>query len=217
MVNNTSGVITTTQPFSSILHRLFEILNQGTKKIKLKFLQNLTSTLDFDPATTDIKVLSEHLTYVRFIAENLAFFEYTAIADVYRVVASMESIASSTGVAIQHFIETEIFAIGIETPGTEQQPVDPENLLLRATAAAILSIMWESRTHLRKLYNINEQKVRDFRRGKLPAKDLNKTPGKTPFFNGMTMVENVDMILTNFNTDEMMIQRCREARNSHAI
>lgn len=191
-----------------MLHKLYELLNGSQKKNRQKFLSNLVQSLDFDSGNLKEKTLREHLEYARFISENLAFFEYTQLADVYKVVAAMESIASSTGVAIQHFIETEIFFIGKES--TDDRAVDSETLLLHALAAAILSVVWAARTNLRKLYNLNEQKIRDFRRGKLSAKETSRPPAKAPFVNISVVMEEIEGIVGKLETPEEQMQRCQD-------
>lgn len=210
VIKNNSGAIVSTQPYTPILHRLWDVLADGNKKYKQKFLGNLVMSMDFDAAGMKVDTLRTHLEYTRFAAENVAYFDYKETGDVYKVVATMESIASSTGVAIQHAIETEVMMIGKERIEGEVLKPDPEVLLIHALASACLSCMWSARSFLRKLYSVNEQKVRDFRRNKLAAKDLNRAPQKTPFQNSAPVVEECEKIVGGLGTGEEQLARCHE-------
>src|SRR5690606_15507828 len=82
VIKNKSGAITTTQPYSPVFHRLWDILIDGNKKFKQKFLGNIVQSMDFDSTNLNTKFLREHLDYTRFIAENVAYFDYKEMGDV---------------------------------------------------------------------------------------------------------------------------------------
>lgn len=175
---------------------------KSSRKARRKFLSVLTSALNFEPTKFELDSKPSHLELSRFIIENLAFFEYSTMDELTQTISALERSVASMGVPIAHSIETEVFLIGKEE-GTE---VDHGRLAILANAAAILSLIWCTRTHLRKQYGLNSQKKTPKQVAKDPA---NKAPAKVPFFTGAPLWEENKQILAGLEDNEGMMQQCR--------
>jgi len=176
---------------------------KGSRKARKKFLSVLTAALNYEPTKFELETTPSHLEFSRFVIENLAFFEYSTMDELLQVLTSVERSVASMGVPIAHSIETEVFLIGKE----EGASADPERLKLLANASAVLSLIWSTRSHLRKLYGLNAGK----KAGKVSAKDAtSKAPTKVPFVSGAPLWEEIKGILAALETEDGMMQQCRD-------
>ncbi|KAL2261861.1 hypothetical protein VTK26DRAFT_3153 [Humicola hyalothermophila] len=123
----------TTNPFTSKLHLMMEVLKISKSKNRQKFLEKLCSQVDFDIAKLDISgELPPHVQYSRFIVENLAFLEYLTVGEVYCVVAAIEKLVTSTGANVAQAIESEVFQVRMAVlepppPNSTQPPAEGQD------------------------------------------------------------------------------------------
>ncbi|KAF8421237.1 sister chromatid cohesion C-terminus-domain-containing protein [Tirmania nivea] len=200
VIQDGSGAIP--QPFVSKMRPMYDIV-KGSRKARKKFLSVLTAALNFEPTKIELEATPTHLEFSRFVIENLAFFEYSTMDELLQVLTSVERSVASMGVPIAHSIETEVFLIGKE----EGTSVDPGRLKLLANASAVLSLIWSTRSHLRKLYGLNIGK----RAGKVSSKDApSKAPTKVPFVSGAPLWEEIKGILAALKTEDGMMHQCRD-------
>lgn len=102
-----------TEPLTSKLAPLFEVLKMGSAKVRKRFLANFCSRVDFE--LSKLEAAEEPptaLLFARFCTENLAFLEYDRLDDILHTVASMEKIVVTTGTQVAHAIETEVLEVG---------------------------------------------------------------------------------------------------------
>ncbi|KAI5305304.1 hypothetical protein KEM56_004765 [Ascosphaera pollenicola] len=190
-------------PHKAKLGPLFEIVNTSNAKFQKKFLTNLCSKVDFDMQQLDVsKEVPDHLLLATFICHNLAFFEYTHLAELMVAINCMEKIVATTGDHINQVMETQLFfpapeqvsvpeGLGaVEAPQNAPQQVpanpniSPDLLKKLATGSVILLILWEARKYLRRLYNVNaHQGKKKDAGGKASSKEQTKAPTKV---NGVT-------------------------------
>lgn len=229
VVGDSSGALA--RPYVAKLAPLFDIVKTSNSRYQKKFLSNLCSKVDFELKKLDSSGdPPEHLLLARFVSQNLAFFDYGQLAELVSAVGCMERIVSATGTVVAHSIETEIFPPRMEAPLGElssesvpEGPVNPEPLpqvnpsVLRqlATAAASLSMLWEARTYLRRLYGIHAH-VRD-KEGKAAAKELNKSATKVQGVTGDKFWDAISRNMEALNSEEQMIRKCREFATLLAI
>ena len=226
IVGDSNGA--TARPYVSKLAPLFEIVKISNSRYQKKFLANLCSKINFEPKKLDITGNPpEHLLLARFISQNLAFFDYGQLAEVVPTIACMERIVSSTGTIIAHAIETDIPSTPIGPPQLDAsndmmlgfapempqstiipRQANPATLRLLATAAASLSMLWEARTHLRRLYGVNAHNKN--KEGKPVTKELNKTATKVHGVTGDKFWEAIARNMTALDSEEAMHQKCRE-------
>jgi cohesin loading factor subunit SCC2 len=215
------------RPFISKLAPLFEIVKISNSRYQKKFLSNLCSKVNFELKKLDTAGdPPEHLLLARFISQNLAYFDYGQLAELVPTIACIERIVSSTGTIVAHAIETEISPTPIGAPqldasnsmmpefAPEMPPTvmprqaNPTTLRLLATAAASLSMLWEARTHLRRLYGVNAQSKT--KEGKPAAKELNKAATKVHGVTGDKFWEAIARNMTALSSEEVMHQKCRD-------
>ncbi|KAI9836544.1 MAG: hypothetical protein M1819_001175 [Sarea resinae] len=221
VVGDSSG--TTHHPFHSKLRSFFEVIKTGNGKLRKKFLSSLCARADFDLAKLDVTdPLPEHLLYVRFVADNLAFFEYGRLDELLHLVSCLENVVAGTGTGVAHAIETEVFSVKLDETAkiepqeesitlvrTTQTP-SADRLRQLATASMILSILWETRTFLRRLYGLSAvQKQRDVK-GKAAAKDLTRSPTKAPGIHGDRFIDEMLIIMRGLSSPETMMAQCQK-------
>ena len=221
-----------TQPLRSKLHLMYEVVKTSKSKYQSKFLANFCAKIDFDVTKLDVSVNPPaHLQYARFLVENLALFDYGRMEDVLQATSCMEKIVASTGAGIAHAINTEVFNVRLEpgivgSIGTAEQAssttkdlleeVDPTRLRQVTTASMILSMLWEARTFLRRLYGITASQQRRDNKAKV-SKDLSKPPTKTNGITGDKFVESINRTMSALDTHDLALAQCREFADLLAI
>ncbi|KAJ9423764.1 cohesin loading factor subunit SCC2 [Fusarium oxysporum] len=222
VVEDTRGA--TTNPFQSKLHFLMEVLKISKMKNRQRFLDKLCGQLDFDLVKLDTsEEVPSHMTFARFITENLAFFEYqtvgelqtTAIeSEVFNVrVDALQLSASDTPASIPG---TQNESMVLAAPVDGQPPaalaiaanVEPSRLRQLTTASIILLAMWETRTYLRRLYGMGTS--RHDSKAKALAKDLNKTPVKVQGVHGDKVWDEIESHMAGLQDQERMVRKCTD-------
>lgn len=224
IVGDSNGALS--RPFVAKLAPLFEIVKISNSRYQKKFLSNFCSKVNFELKNLDATGNPpEHLLIARFVAQNLAFFDYNQMAELIPTIGCMERIVAATGTVVAHSIETEMFPPQLEPPSEGVPPVpmtdasvpmnvpppqqvNLETLRILATAAAALSMLWEARTYLRRLYAVNVH-VRD-KEGKSAVKELNKSATKVPGISGERFWDAVSRNMASLDSEHNMISKCRE-------
>ncbi|MCJ1394624.1 Sister chromatid cohesion protein 2 [Xylographa bjoerkii] len=222
----------TTEPFKSKLRLMYEVIKTSKSKYQSKFFANFCAKIDFDVTKLDVSAdPPTHLQYARFLVENLAFFDYGRVEDVLQATSCMEKIVAGTGAGIAHAINTEVFHVRLE-PGadnsasvTEQascavevplKDIDPLRLRRLTTASMILSMLWEARTFLRRLYGINASQQRRENKAKA-SKDLSKPPTKANGITGDKFVDSISRTMRSLDTHDLVLAQCKEFADLLAI
>ncbi|KAK4080264.1 hypothetical protein Trihar35433_1369 [Trichoderma harzianum] len=219
--------------FQPKLHLMMEVLKISKMKNRQRFLEKLCGLVNFDIAQLDAsEEMPPHLDFSRFVIENMAFFEYQTVGELQTIVNMMEKIVSTTGAAVAHLIESEVFDVRLDLDHTEQDEVtdqlmgetveaqatkegesliglkvDPNRLRQLTTGAIILSCLWEARTHLRRLYGMGTS--RHDGKAKALAKDLNKMPMKVQGVHGERFWDEVTAHVNSLETISKMAQKCK--------
>ncbi|PWY82186.1 hypothetical protein BO70DRAFT_429240 [Aspergillus heteromorphus CBS 117.55] len=219
------------RPYVAKLGPLFDIIKISNSRYQRKFLSNLCAKVDFEPKKLDATGdPPEHLLLTRFVAQNLAFFDYNQLAELVPTIGCMERIVSATGTAIAHSIETEVFSSKIEpAPGNgipapvpeglgamaPPRQVNPVTLRLLTTAAASISMLWEARTYLRRLYGVTAHaRAKD---AKGATKELNKSATKVHGITGDKFWDAITRNMGALDSEQSMLEKCREFATLLAI
>lgn len=222
IVKDTLGY--TTQPYTSKLGPMFDIIKTSKGKYQKKFLSGLCSKINFEPSQIDVTPQSTAtLEYARFLIENLAFFEYARVDELLHTIACMENIVSTTGTNVVHSISTEVLEIEFNTiPDNAEDRVQKEHqrgtnanmnssrLRQLTTGSIILSSLWDARTFLRRLYGLQSNQQRRDSKGKAPAKDLNKAPARIHGVSSESFVAGIAEKVKSLQTTEGMLSQCRD-------
>ncbi|KAL2866429.1 putative sister chromatid cohesion protein Mis4 [Aspergillus lucknowensis] len=227
VVGDTTGAFA--RPYVPKLAPLFEIVKISNSRYQKKFLSNLCSKVNFELKKLDATGNPpEHLLLARFVSQNLAFFDYNQLTEVVATISCMERIVSATGTIVAHSIETEIFPrkqeapqgngepvsiAAAEAPNTESLPtadpsVNPATLRHLTVAASSLSMLWEARTYLRRLYGVAAH-VRN-KDGKPAAKELNKSATKVQGITGDRFWEAISRNMASLDSEQAMAAKCHE-------
>lgn len=211
-----------TRPFVAKLSPLYEIVKTSNIKYVRKFLRNLVMRVSVD--NYELRVTgnpTDHVLFSRFVVQNLAYLDYGKLDELFHAISFIESHVGKAGAEIAQKIEAQVIGNNDFQHGEEQQSVDvvtnPETIpakvvelaVLKSLAmpAMILTMLWETRTHLRRQYGIvgpvrgNDGKSKD-------AKELAKTPAKVHGITGERFWENISDIMTSLGNDEAMLRRC---------
>ena len=214
--------------FRAKLHSIYEVIKTSKSKAQVKFLSNYCARIDFDLAKLDVsKEISNHLEYSKFLIENLAFFDYVRMEDLLHVLACIEKVVGGTGAGIAHAINTEVFKLVLDpetgTPLTlparidaQSIDLDPTRFRKLTTASMILSMLWQARTFIRRLYGISGRDNRREGRGR-PSKDLSKAPPKNNSVTGDKVVESILRISRALDNQQLSLEQCKEFTELLAI
>ncbi|KAI4153626.1 MAG: hypothetical protein LQ340_002212 [Diploschistes diacapsis] len=214
--------------FRAKLHSMYEVIKTSKSKVQTKFLSNYCSKIDFDLAKLDVsEEVPAHLDYARFLIENLALFDYGRMEDLLHVISTSEKIVSNTGSAVAHGINTDVFKMiidpetGVPLNASADQDkvnidVSPARLKLLTTASMVLSMLWQARTFIRRLYNINNKENKKEGRGR-PSKDQTKIPPKNNLIGGEKIVDAIDNISNALDSREQSLRQCKEFAELMAI
>jgi len=208
----------TTQPFASKLRSLFEVLKYGKAAIRKRFLANLCAKINFELSSVETEGdPPEQLLSARFCLENLAFFDYTKLDEIQYLVSCLEKVVTGTGTSVAHAIETEVLRIRLDAGQSNQQPpnagttampdaqsddtpVDLQRLRQLTVASTILSMAWETRTFLRRLWPL---------KSKTSQKDTAKAANRVPGVTGDKYFEKTAELMTALDSPDAMAAHCR--------
>ena len=215
------------QPCASKLRHLFEVIKTSSGKYQKKFLSHLCSRVDFDPVKLDVtEDPPSHLQYARFLVENLAFFDYGRLDELQHTITSMERIVAGTGAGIAHNVSTEILGVtvqpvsenssAIQVGGDSEsgntvhsKDINPRRLRELTAGSIILSMLWDTRTFLRRQYGLNSNQQRREGKVKVTAKDLNKAPTKVPGVSGDRHMDLIAKTVIALESSDAMLSQCR--------
>ena len=230
----------TMQPIAAKLKGSWEIIKTSVGKYQKKFLSNFCAKINFDITKMDLSGSPPNtLQFSRFLTENLAFFDYTRLDELLHTISCMEKIVANTGSGLAHSISTEIFHVTVEVepetaaemdagiatapqeqittsdsqPPSASQPkiVDPARLYVLTTGSIILSILWEARTHLRRLYGqTSNQQRRENAKAKGAAKDLSKAPNRVQGVTGDKLISSITKMVASLDSQEAMMDQCQK-------
>ncbi|WPH04578.1 Hypothetical protein R9X50_00747000 [Acrodontium crateriforme] len=180
----------TGQPPVSKMHLLWTVLKTGKAAVRKKFLTNYSQKLDFNLVTLETTGQTpKHLTFVRFCIENLAFFEYDKIDEQLHLLSCLEKSFSGTGTIVAQAIENDVFRLRVDTlasvgapdmPIAEPPPIDPVRLHQLAVASQILCLIWETRSFIIRMWNLQKPVARAKQSAKAGPKEVAKAPHRTP-------------------------------------
>jgi cohesin loading factor subunit SCC2 len=210
------------RPFLPKLSLLFEIVKTSNMKYVRKFLKNLVTKVSVN--LTDLSLMkdsADQLLYSRFLVQNLAYFDYGKLDELFHVISFMESHVGKAGAEVAQAIESQVVGGNDIQAGELQQPaetvtnaesatakvMDPAILKRLTTASMMLTMLWETRTHLRRQYGIIGPVRENDGKGK-DAKELAKTPAKVHGITGERFWENISEIMRSLDSEEAMLRRC---------
>lgn len=214
----------TTEPFTSKLHLMMEVLKSSKAKNRSKFLDKLCSQVDFEPAKLDVSdYMPAHVQFSQFVIENLAFFDYATVSELLGTVTNMEKLVTSTGASVAQAIEADVFQVTMDAVTNNQSatgdpagpvftpapaPVYSKRLRQLTAGSMILQALWEARTYLRRQYNLGTSR----RDGKFKAASKEKEaqkPIKVQTVTGDKFWEDIASIMTSLISQERMLAQCR--------
>lgn len=229
--NDVHGATATADSFQSKLHYMVEVLKISKPKSRQRFFEKICMQVDFDPSS--LKTYQnppEHLSYSRFLAENLAYFEYLTVGELQGAVAKMEKIVTTTGASLAQTIEMDILDVRMDAEGEDVDApgeltvdemglpiavpappigagVNPQLLRRLATGSIILSMLWETRTYLRRLYGMGTSRFDA--KAKALAKDANKAPIKVQGIQGDKFWEELETLSKGLDSEAQMGAACK--------
>ncbi|KAF2873723.1 sister chromatid cohesion C-terminus-domain-containing protein [Massariosphaeria phaeospora] len=200
---------------------LFEVLKSGSRKTLKKFLDNICKQMDFGLSKLDSTgVMPDAVLFARFCLENIGVFDYARGDEVAQVILAFEStVLKSTGPSVALAIETEMSrqlleprqqpqevpVEGVPSEGVPQEPkeeketISDDRLRHLTVACMILQMMWETRSFVRKLYNMP---------GKINAKDFQKPATRMNFLSAKELWERITPIMSALDSREAMLKQC---------
>lgn len=195
------------------LRGFHEVIKTGSIGLRKKLLANLCARLDIDPKKSKLgDELDDHVFFTRFVLENLSFFDYQRPDELQHLLKCMEKIFAKTGNVVSQLIEASVSLdsqVGsdmmMSTLVTKPSKL-PDTLRQLTAYTVILSMLWETRNHLRRLWGM--QAPRDGK-GKPAAKDLNKPLTKSSGVSAENHREKIAGIVASLDSEDAMVNQCR--------
>ena len=210
------------RPFVPKLSPLYEIVKTSNTKYIRKFLRNLVEKVSADiPGVGDTDNALDQVLFSRFVLQNLAYLDYGKLDELVHAISFMENQVGKAGAEVAQAIEAQMIGRNDIQHSEAQQladsVADPELVALRfvepgqlkrlAMLAMILTMLWETRTHLRRQYGITGAVAENEARSK-DAKELAKAPSKVHGITGERFWDNISDIMTSLDNNEAMLRRC---------
>lgn len=230
----------TMDPFQSKLHLLMEVLKISKMKNRQRFFEKFCGQADFDLAKLNVKAdMPYHVDFSRFIAENLAFFEYQTVGELQTTVNMIEKMVASTGATVAQAIESEVFNVrmDVDQQGQMQAPSAEDGVIAvapldgvesdmppPAAPAPTLSVepqrlrqLTAGSIILLSLWEVRTHLRRLFgmgtnrhdSRAKALSKDLNKTPMKVQGVHGERVWDEITSHMNGLGGQESMVAKCK--------
>jgi cohesin loading factor subunit SCC2 len=213
--------------YSAKLVKLFEALKSGKKATFKKFINNMCKQIDFNLPKLDANGDIPEL-FARFCLENLALVDFASLEELAMCLNALEAIVlKNTGPVVALAIETEMPKRFVTTeqhpvPNSFQQPfggvaggevpsqssqlaqpnIDDGRLRQITVACMILQMVWETRTFIRRCFNMQKLK------GRIPQKEYAKPAQRNNFVSGKELWESLTPIMSALNSRESMIKVC---------
>lgn len=230
-VKDSSGVEESLEPK---LRFFFEVLNTGNASARKKILGNICKRLDFNPAKTSDTNLGESLSYSKFVCQNLALADYTRVDEILHVVSVLSSIFATTGDIISQQIEALLatnpapqeteHALTQETAQQDvskaQRIANQAELRRLTTGSIILTLLWQTRSHLRSVWGLQSLLSRGStggKTGKVQIKDANRAPARAP--NASAAAESyikTTEAIGALASEAQMLEQCRSFVDLHS-
>lgn len=204
---------------------VFNVMKDGSRKTVKTFISNLLGKIDFK--LSDIAEPTaglNELLYTRFCLENLALFDVAKMEDVSLIITTLESIVlKHTGPSVGVAIETEMPKQApvsqlpqqpLDTAGSFVAPdiamldamrddhvsVSDDRLLQITRACMMLNMMWDTRTFIRKAYNLKTSRI--------SKTALQNSASRNNLIKGQELYEKFAIIFTAVETRRGMIEHC---------
>lgn len=225
--NDPRGMVEATH--SPKLAKLFEAMKVGKKVTFKKFVDNFCKQVDFDLSKLDASgATPDRVLFARFCLENLALLDFPHLEELAVFLNAVEAIVlKNTGPAVALAIETEMpkHFVMLEQPHLQQtggmngelppppepifsgsqiaQPTIGDTRLRQITVACmILQMVWETRTFVRRCYNLHKVN------GRIPQKEYAKPANRNNFVSGKELWERLTPIMYALETRELMVKQC---------
>ncbi|KAK9240517.1 sister chromatid cohesion C-terminus-domain-containing protein [Lipomyces kononenkoae] len=152
------------------LKPLYSVI-KSSRNTRKKFIGAVTKAMDFDAS----KFMEEqgdstinHLAYVAYTARNISCLDFSTAEEPHHTVYALDQIIGSTGMSVLYMI-TDHQGQHPQSSGTGVASTSP-NLKGITVCCAILYTIWQTRQHIKKLYNLSEPNCRAYQPSK-SAKD----------------------------------------------
>jgi cohesin loading factor subunit SCC2 len=212
IIKSVSGIDSNQQPK---LRLFFEVLKSGSVGLRRKLLGKLCtrSLLDVNKLESMEHTVS-HLQSVCFTLQNLSTLEYSRIDEVTSMLSAIEKAFSTTGNVVSQRIEGSSITLSSTTADKADQAqsistlVNPNQLRHLAACSTVLTLLWETRTFLRKAWGL--QSLRLNGKAKAQAKDTSKAPNKATNYPSLVKDHLAQLlnVMTSLNSPEAMTARC---------
>lgn len=159
----------------------YEVLKSGSVASRKKLLGGLCTRLDADISKVATgERTAQHFQFAKFILVNLGLLEYGRIDELLGLINGLEKVFTTTGNAIAQQLEP-VIALHLQSrPGegeyvqaiAQQETWRPE-LARLVDSSKLLSMLWETRTHLRRSWGLQASRSG---KAKPVARDASKAP-----------------------------------------
>lgn len=210
--------------YKAKLYQAFSIISTSGSKYVKKFLSSLISKLntEYSKLSVEEEAVPEHVLFVLFVTQNLAFLEYKKMDELLHTVLQLELAFGKNGGELAQAIETHLQPILVPrvVNGELDDAVQPEQVAVMpqispvvlkrlAAAACAVTLISEARNYLKRQYGVS----RDVKMAMLQnkqTKESTKEPVKVHGITGERYWTTTTSVLNSLDNTEAMVQRCRD-------
>ncbi|KAJ9643726.1 Sister chromatid cohesion protein 2 [Knufia peltigerae] len=210
--------------YKAKLSQAFTIISSSGSKYVKKFLSSLISKLNTEYSKLSVEegVVPEHVLFVLFVTQNLAFLEYKKMDELLHTVLQLELAFGKNGGELAQAIEANLQPVlaprvvdGELADGVQPEqmafmpPIDPVVLKRLATAACAVTLISEARNYLKRQYGVSRDVKMAMMQNK-QTKESTKEPVKVHGITGERYWTATTSVLKSLDSTDTMIQRCRD-------
>jgi cohesin loading factor subunit SCC2 len=211
--------------FKAKLEPAFSIISTSGSKYVKKFISNLISKINTEYSKLNVteQGIPEHVLFVLFVAQNLAFLEYKKMDELLHTVLQLDLAFGKNGAETAQAIETFLPAALVNPaesndagepsaevePAPEEIQIDPVLLKQLTSAACAITLVSEARNFLKRQYGISGDVKMAMQQNK-KTKDGGKEPSRVHGITGGKFWQNTNAVLASLSSTGAMIARCRE-------
>jgi len=199
------------ETLSPKLRLFFEVLKSGAAGPRKKLLANLVARTVYDPKKPiETENVAIQLEYATFVLENLALFDYARLDEILNMIVCMERVFTTTGNVVSQHIESMLLLDQAyeqaESAAHIDVQIDLGELRRLVVASMILTIIWETRTHLRRAWSLPP--LQDGK-PKALAKAADRVPVRSANVSSSSYLNKIGALSSSLNSIEAMISQCK--------
>ena len=181
----------------------------------LQYSRFLTENLAFFEYTRLDELLYAISSMEKVVADNGSGLSHVITTEIFHVTVKIEPDAErpdENKAEVRGLLEDGIpqsSGLSDPPPASQVKTVDPARLYLLTANSIILTMLWEARTYLRRLYGQSStNQRRENVKVKGAGKDLSKTPNRVQGVTSDKLISSIEKMVASLESEQGMMEQC---------